>query len=50
MNDPMHKLQELDARHSELLDKLDLLDQDISRILREWTHLQGDFTEPVANA
>jgi len=50
MNDPMQKLQELDARHNELLDKLDILDRDISRVLQEWTQLQGELTEPVTNA
>jgi len=50
MNDPMQKLQELDARHNELLDKLDLLDRDISRVLQEWTQLQTEFAEPVINA
>ena len=37
MNTITERLLELDSRHSELLDKLDWLDQQIDDVLKEWT-------------
>ena len=37
MTNVAERLLELDVRHSELLDKLNRLDQQIDDVLREWT-------------
>jgi len=37
MNNATERLLELDDRHSELLDKLARLDQQIDDVLKEWT-------------
>ena len=37
MDNVAERLLELDVRHSELLDKLTCLDQQIDDVLKEWT-------------
>jgi hypothetical protein len=37
MNNTPERLMELDVQHCELLDRLALLDQQISEVLLEWT-------------
>jgi len=40
MNNTAERLLELDVRHSELLDKLARLDQQIDDVLKEWTAMK----------
>lgn len=35
--DPLQRLLELDARHNELLDRLEALDREVTIVLAEWT-------------
>lgn len=45
MDTPIIRLQELDARHGELLDRLAELDDKIDNVLNEWTRATETFVE-----
>ena len=45
MGNVAERLMELDVRHSELLDKLTRLDQQIDDVLKEWTEVREAQTE-----
>ncbi len=45
MGDPVIRLQDLDARHGELIDRLAELDRQISDVLDEWARSKADFLE-----
>jgi len=49
MNNIAEKLLELDIRHSELMDKLSRLDQQIDDTLKEWTTTKEVQTDQVAS-
>ena len=50
MNNTAERLLELDVRHSELMDKLARLDQQIDDVLREWTTTKEAQSEQTASA
>ncbi len=45
MDAPIIRLQDLDARHGELLDRLAELDDKIDNVLNEWTRAKEAFVE-----
>lgn len=45
MTDPSTRLMELDARHTELLERLDQLDNELVGVLEEWTRGQRENGE-----
>jgi len=48
MGDPTLRLLELDERHTELLDRLAELDQQVAGVLEEWTLTKELAQAPVA--
>lgn len=53
MGDPLQRLMELDARHTELLERLDELDLQVCAVLDEWIKSKEsprNESEPSANA
>lgn len=48
MGDPMLRLMELDARHTELLERLNVLDLEVSAVLNDWTKSKEKATDQNA--
>ena len=47
MKEYLNRLRELDRRHSELLERLSELDENIESAILEWTKIKTETTEPV---
>jgi prefoldin subunit 5 len=47
MKEYLNRLQELDRRHSELLERLSELDESITSVLSEWTKIKTETAEPA---
>lgn len=48
MKDELQKLLELDARHDELLDRLEELDQKVLGVLDEWVRSEKEYSLKIA--
>ncbi|MDR3233548.1 MAG: hypothetical protein LBT46_07805 [Planctomycetaceae bacterium] len=49
MSNTTERLTDLDKKHSDLLDRLSVLDTEIAAVLREWTQIkENDSEEPKA--
>lgn len=49
MNESMLMLQELDVRHTELLENLSVLDAEIHRILQEWNQVSAEVAPQITD-
>lgn len=50
MGDPTARLLELDAKHTELLDRLNELDEQVAAVLSDWTKTKESSPETIPMA